>query len=288
LAKNFDVVILQKKLLGIFWLKYLRSMNKKICYDIDDALYARETFVENKKSYRPGTFFVKLKLNQTLKNVACVIAGNRILADYAKKFNRNVKIIPTPVDTDVYSNIKQPGEKNNFNIGWVGTSKNQYYLKQIIPEIHMFLSDYPDASFYFMSNKNINLIAGDNVHFQEWSAQDENEFLQKMSVGIMPLVDDDWSRGKCAFKALQYMAAGLPVIASAVGMNSDVIIHGQNGLLASGDGDWYNCLQQLYKNFTLRKEMGKNARETVVKNYSLEKWGGILINTLSKVYSANV
>jgi glycosyltransferase involved in cell wall biosynthesis len=283
LAKEFDAVLLQKKLLSPELLRYLKYQNPNVCYDFDDALYARESFAVKRAGYYPGSFLVRWKLNGTLKNVPCVVAGNRTLADYAVRLNPRVFVVPTPVDINRYSFVHRKRERD-FRIGWIGTSSNQFYLNRIIPEVIQFLNAFPDAYFHYMSNKDILDISHNKVYFHVWSEGREIDFFQKLSVGLMPLRDDDWSRGKCAFKALQYMSTGLPAIVSNVGMNADLIRHGENGFLVSADGEWYKYLEWFHDNSDLLLKIGQEARVTVENDYSVEHCGNRLLDSLMKVF----
>lgn len=283
LAKEFDAVLLQKKLLSPELLRYLKVQNPNVCYDFDDALYARESFAEKRGGYHPGSFVVRRKLNGTLKNVPCVVAGNRTLADYAIRLNPRVFVVPTPVDTNRYSFVHRRGERD-FRFGWIGTSSNQFFLKRIIPEVIQFLNAFPDAYFHYMSDKNTLNISHHKINFEIWSEECELDFFRKLSVGLMPLSNDDWSRGKCALKALQYMSTGLPAIVSNVGMNADLIKHGENGFLVSADGEWYQHLERLHENPELLHKIGEEARVTVEDNYSVEVCGNRLLDSLLKVF----
>ena len=281
-AGEYDVVVLQKKLLGTYWLRLLKTYNRNICFDFDDALYAKESFVARKKAYRPGTLLLKKKLHTTLRNVACVFAGNKTLGDYAGRFNSNVEIVPTPVDTTVYRYLNRSAPDKNFRIGWIGTSKNQFYLARIIPEIAGFLETHPKVSLHIMSDKNLLGLTHERILFSQWTPSAEIELLENISVGLMPLTDDEWSRGKCAFKALQYMATGLPVIASDVGMNAEVIQHGVNGMLANEGREWADFLMQL-SDKKRRARIGRAARATVVESYSVEKWAPKVCSLLASI-----
>ena len=282
LADTYDVVMVQKKLLSFDLLWYLKKRNPNVCFDFDDALYAKEPYSGRNQGYHPGTLQVRWKLSNTLRRVPCVIAGNRNLAEYARRYNDSVFIVPTPVDTRQYAFVHRD-RKKEFNIGWLGTSNNLFYLKRVIPEIIRFLDDSPDAHFYYMSNDDNLGVSHEKVTFEIWSEEGQLAFLQKLSAGLMPLSDDDWSRGKCAFKALQYMSTGLPTIASDVGMNTDVIQDDRNGLLAKGDGDWYLQLQKLQQNRDLYHSISREARKTVEENYSIEHCGSLLLNLFTKI-----
>jgi glycosyltransferase involved in cell wall biosynthesis len=211
-----------------------------------------------------------------------VIAGNRNLADYVRRYNDSVFVVPTPVDTRRYAFVHRD-RKKKLNIGWLGTANNLFYLKRIIPEILRFLDDFPDAHFYYMSNDDVLGVSHEKITFEMWSEEGQLNFLNKLSVGLMPLTDDDWSRGKCAFKALQYMSTGLPTIASDVGMNADVIQDDRNGLLAKDEGDWYLQLLKLKKNRNFYHSISRAARKTVEENYSIEECGSLLLNVFTKV-----
>ncbi|MDD5120694.1 MAG: glycosyltransferase family 4 protein [Candidatus Omnitrophica bacterium] len=213
--------------------------------------------------------------------VDLVVAGNLYLSSYAKKVNQNVSILPTVIDIERYpvKNYEFIGNKE-FTIGWIGSQSTAVYLKPVLKILDRFCSEYK-ATVVLIGSGDIPGI-GRNFRIHEWSENTEIEMLLGLDVGIMPLPDTFWARGKCGFKLIQYMACGLPVIASPVGVNSEIVENHINGFLAETDQQWYDSLIALYKNINLRKRMGEAGRSKVSSKYSLQAKAHDLAAILNK------
>jgi glycosyltransferase involved in cell wall biosynthesis len=268
-ARAADVVYVQKKLFNRAFLPLLARANPNLLYDFDDAGFAVEPWETKPRGMAPGSPPTIKRLNAVLKRARGVVAGNEFLASYASQYNGAVHVLPTPVDTGGASPADAGGAVGTGRIGWLGTSKNLFYLKRIGPALGGIRRAFPDARLSVLSNAEAD-IDGITVENVPWSPQREAEWLRSIDVGIMPLENDDWSRGKCAFKLLQYMAAGLPTVSSPVGMNAEVIEDGVNGMLAATEEQWSRKIVSLLESPGLRKEMGAKARRTVEQKYSLE------------------
>jgi glycosyltransferase involved in cell wall biosynthesis len=217
------------------------------------------------------------------RGMDAIIAGNKFLADWFSQYCKNIHIVPTAVDLNRYH--KRPissAPKDNFVIGWTGMASTYKYLRLIERPLSRFLQDHPDAELLVIAEKkwDSRVIAPQRINFVRWSRDTEATALHSMSVGIMPLADELWSRGKCSFKMLQYMAVGLPVVVSPVGMNKEILEEGNIGFAANSENDWYEALDTLYKNATLQWEMGNNGRVVVEKHYSAHIIGKTLAGIL--------
>lgn len=215
----------------------------------------------------------RLAMPHIARGMDAITAGNKFLADWFSRYCRNVHIVPTAVDLSRYHKRPISSISNNkFVIGWTGLARNYRYLELIQRPINRFLQDHPDAEMLVIAERkwDIKLIAPERVNFVLWNRDTEATALHSASVGIMPLPDCTWSRGKCAFKMLQYMAVGLPVVVSPVGMNREVLEKGKVGLAANSEDDWYEALDELYKNPALQEELGNNGRKIVEKYYSAD------------------
>jgi glycosyltransferase involved in cell wall biosynthesis len=206
------------------------------------------------------------------KLATLVIAGNQYLANWYSRYARDIRIIPTAVDTHRFrprtkNELKEPG---NFIIGWTGSASNLVYLHAIESPLRHFLENYEDTEICVVANKppSFKTIPGHRVRFIAWSPEIESEAVRGMDVGLMPLPDNPWTRGKCSFKMLQYMATGIPAIASPVGMNADILAMDSLGLPASTDDDWYEALTYFYVNRDKCIEYGLKGREVAERNYS--------------------
>jgi len=203
-----------------------------------------------------------------------VTAGNSYLAEYFGKYCKEVHVVPTAIDLDRYTlrpdSANESSEK--FVIGWTGSSSNFKYLDSIEPVLSRFIQGHDRAELILIADRpwEHRLLPPDKVRFIRWSVEEEVRVLHSMSVGIMPLADDKWTRGKCAFKMLQYMGVGLPVIVSPVGMNRDVLEKGDIGLEAGSPDQWYEALVSLYEDRTLGVKLGLEGRKVVEKFYNAD------------------
>ncbi len=238
-----------------------RLLKRPRVLDIDDAVWLRGPL---------GRF----TMPDIARAMDAIIAGNSYLAEYFGKYCKDVHIIPTAIDLNRYTLRPAPAneEEGKFAIGWTGSSSNFKYLDSIEPVLARFIEEHDGAELIMTADCawEFRLLPAERVKFVPWSVEEEVHVLHSMSVGIMPLADDEWTRGKCAFKMLQYMGVGLPVIVSPVGMNRDVLEKGDIGLAASTDDQWYEALVSLYKDRTLRTKLGSEGRKVVEKFYSAD------------------
>lgn len=261
-----DAVFIQKRTLGraicLVWL-----VNRNIIYDLDDAIYTHPTLVKMSQSELQRT---RADLARTLRLSKHVIVGNRYLKTYVEQYNRQVTVIPTVIDTVAYRpEERQPSEP--VIIGWVGSSVNLFYLEHLNEVFCELANKYGNRiSLKVISDGQARLTSKIATINQQWKLETEIEDLRGIDIGIMPLVDDEWTRGKCGFKALQYMALGIPVVASPVGMSTEIIEDGINGFLAESDAEWIEKLSRLIEDKALRHRLGAKGRETVENRYSLK------------------
>lgn len=201
-----------------------------------------------------------------------VIAGNEFLASHYRAYGTRAWVVPTSVDTVRWQPATRP-PSDEWVIGWTGTRSNLSSLQTIEEPLAAFLSDHSAARLLVVCDERpmLSRIPAERIRYMPWSEQEEVALVQAMDVGVMPLVDTPWSRGKCAFKMLLYMAVGLPVIVSPIGANQDVLKHGQVGLSANEAIDWYDALRTLYQNRSLTSRMGALGRQVVCQHYSVEQ-----------------
>lgn len=220
------------------------------------------------------------------RSMDAVIAGNDYIADYYSRYCRKVYILPTAIDTRRYTPRPPETDKpDRFVIGWTGMRTTYKYLEMIEPVLKRFLDEHQDAHLLLISNEPWKpaLIPMDRVRFCPWTPQDETRLLHEMTVGLMPLPDDPWTRGKCSFKMLQYMASALPVIVSPVGMNQQVLEKGQVGLSARTQDQWLDALEALYKDRRLGQTMGQTGRQVIEQHYSVT----IVADKLADIFAAH-
>lgn len=262
--EKFDLALLYCELFPFMpaWLE--RSLIRKpYIYDLDDAFYLRY------KLGRPPLVKALLgdKFDHVMAGAAAVTAGSTALQNYALQHNPNATQIPTVVDVQRYV----PGKKqanNTFTIGWIGSPSTASYLPELVEPLAALGAEAP-LNFFVIGGK-APTIPNVNVIEIEWQEHTEVELINTFDVGVMPLPDDEWAQGKCAFKLIQYMACAVPVVASPVGANVDVVTP-ECGLLARTDQDWLECLRQLRDNATQRRHMGDAGRHRVEEHYSLHK-----------------
>jgi glycosyltransferase involved in cell wall biosynthesis len=263
-ARRFDAVYLFREaaLLGPAVLERWMGRRLPVVFDFDDAIFER---------YRSPTngYFSWLKFPgktaATCRLSGHVIVGNPYLADYARQFSRSVTIVPTTIDTDIYRPSPAAARRVTV-IGWSGSHSTVRHLRTLDAALRRlarrlaFQLRVIGAPGYSLD--------GVDVELRPWRADTEVADFTGVDVGIMPLPDDRWSRGKCGLKALQYMALGIPAVCSPVGVNRDIISHGQNGLLAASTDDWVAELERLLASDALRQRLGAAGRATVEARYS--------------------
>ena len=242
-----------------------RILKKRIIYDFDDAIWLSNTSDSNR-------MIRNLKWHKKVASICSwshkISCGNSFLAAFASKYNPNVQIIPTTIDL----NLHQKTEKVSGlikTIGWTGSHSTSSYLKQIVPALEELSQDH-DFIFKVISNIKPDFEIP-NLLFVPWSLENEIRELQSFDVGVMPLPDNDWSKGKCAFKALQYMSLGIPSILSPVGMNADLVNHGENGFMASTKDEWVSCLKILLDDENLAKKIGDQGENTIKDKFTVER-----------------
>ena len=268
-ARNYDVVYLFRtaSLIGpAVFERLVAKSGKPMVFDFDDAIYLTDTSAANRKF---GWLKFSGKTADICRLSSAVTVGNSHLANFAKRYNDNVFVVPTSIDTCKYKEIDYERKRETPVVGWTGSSTSQYHLEQFEPvllDIHRNL----DIEFRVISDREPDFKEMPYV-WVPWSAEQEVAITSELDIGIMPIPDEEWSRGKCAAKALQYMALGIPAVCSNVGANKDVIEHGVNGFLAESSDEWLNYVGQLVQDRELRIGFGRKARKTVVEDYSMKK-----------------
>ena len=264
-AKHFDLLWIEKELFPMLPAtieRFLNAMRIPYIVDYDDAIFHNYDMNKN-KMFR---IFLKNKIDAVMKNASIVMAGNRYLAERAKKAGASkVELIPTVVDSDKYKPRYEPNDR--FTIGWIGSPATEKYLQMII-QVLEDLKKKIDFQFIAVGAKNFNA-PGIDYKLHSWSEDSEADEIERFDVGIMPLVDEPWERGKCGYKLIQYMACGKPVIASPVGINKEIVEPGINGYLAQNSEEWLDSLLKLNNDVKLRAAIGKNNRKKVEETYSI-------------------
>ncbi|MBL4702930.1 MAG: glycosyltransferase family 4 protein [Flavobacteriales bacterium] len=266
-AKDFDIIFIFRDALPTGSIKYekkFKASGAKLMYDFDDAIFILDVSAGNK-----ALSFLKKpeKVGDIISLCDLVIAGNQYLADYAGKFNQNVTIIPTTIDTEEYQRIDTANSK--ICIGWSGSVTTIQHFRFAIPFLIKIQEKYGDQVYFKVIGDGSYQHAELNIQGISWTREGEVPELSEFDIGIMPLPDDEWANGKCGLKGLQYMALEIPTLMSPVGVNSDIIQDGENGFLADQVDEWVDKISRLIEDKELRLKMGKAARKTVVDEYSI-------------------
>jgi glycosyltransferase involved in cell wall biosynthesis len=262
---SFDIVCIQRRLLSPFEFFWIREKSSKVLFDLDDAIMYRSS-----SSPRPHSLSRWLKFRWMVKGSDAMTVGNRFLKNEVLKVDRQKKvfIIPTCIDTNLYPKKKRISNRQEIILGWIGTKGNLKYLKKLEPVFEIIRQRFPQAKLKIVSNDFY-----DSSHLstvkKPWKLEEENEDLISFDIGLMPLNDDLWSRGKCGLKIIQYLSVGVPAVCTPVGINSDIIKDGENGFWATNDQEWVDRLTTLIQNQELRYQMGLKGIETVEREYSL-------------------
>ncbi|MCI0485710.1 MAG: glycosyltransferase family 4 protein [Blastocatellia bacterium] len=243
--------------------RWIHATGTPMVFDFDDAIFVR--YISPSNGYLSYLKF-PAKTRAICRMAAHVIAGNDYLADYARKVNPNVTIVPTTIDTEKYTVESHKTKSDIPVIGWSGSYSTVQHLdtlrgalKRLAERERFRLRVIGTASYE---------LEGVEVEAIPWRAETEVADLRPIDIGVMPLPDEDWSRGKCGLKALQYMALGIPTLCSPVGVNSEIIRDGENGLIADTEDEWVEKLSLLLRSAQLREDLRMAGRATVETDYS--------------------
>ena len=284
-AVRYDAVVIHRSvcIAGPATLeRFIAVVGRPIIFDFDDAIFELHTTEANRRlawMKFPGKTAAICRLS------AQVIAGNSYLADYANQYNSRVSIVPTSVDTERYRPLATPKQEGRpFVVGWTGSSTSQTHLEAFAPVLRRLIK---------LANIQLRVISDrppvmPEVPFvwRRWSAETEVKDLAQFDVGIMPMPDDRWARGKCSLKALSYMSMGIPAVCSPVGTNREIIRDGENGLFASTPEEWLGKVRTLVEQPELRKTLGAAGRSTVLEHYSMTKCADLFARVVEETVAA--
>jgi glycosyltransferase involved in cell wall biosynthesis len=244
-----------------------KVFRKKVIYDFDDAIWT----VEKKQSSINKTLKFRSKVNLICKWSTVISCGNQYLADYAERFSSRVVVNPTTVDVRRLHNpaLYQKPINNFVTIGWTGSHSTLPYLEGIFKPLKAIEEKYNSVRFLVIADTAPNLPLK-NLVFKKWSKETEISHLSEIDIGVMPLTDDEWTRGKGGFKALQYMAMEIPALLSPVGINTEIVQDGVHGYYCASDDQWFERLEQLIIDKELRSRMGREGRQKIIRDYSLD------------------
>lgn len=277
-ASQFDIIYIYRDafFFGSFIERMLSKKKPKLIYDFDDAIWLKDL---NPKQGIFNLLKNPRKIEKIISYCDQVVAGNEYLMKYAFKFNSNVQIIPSTIDFSKYGQVEK-ANKSKICIGWTGSFSTIKHFEGVVPALIKVKAKYGDLVYFKLigepnyKNEELDLVG------TEWRSATEAQDLAELSIGLMPLPNDEWSRGKCAMKGLQYMALEIPTIMSPVGVNKEIIQDGENGFLATTEEEWIEKLSSLIEDERLRIQVGKAGKRTVVDSFSVEankeKWLAVL------------
>ena len=257
-ARRFDAVLLHRKMLNAWDAFWLGRCGKPIVYDFDDAIM----YSDRKPEQISRARFRRFGRSVSLSRLA--IAGNNYLADHARRYSPNVVVLPTAVEVDVRPLPVERPDDGNVRLVWIGSRSTLRYLQELAPALEDLGRRHRNVILRIICDEFFDL-KDMRVEKRTWSKQTEAADMMTSDVGLAPLPDNAFTRGKCGFKILQYQTVCLPVVASPVGVNSEYVRDGATGFLASDRSQWVARLSALVQNAELRRTMGQTGREDVEK-----------------------
>ncbi len=282
-SRRYDLVFLHREafpfgppLLELWF----ASLARRLVFDFDDAIYAGHAEPESLRQ----PFLYRLKygrqVHRVVKAADRVIAGNRILGDFARRFSSHVEVVPTVIDTNRYAFREPQSAVSAVVVGWMGSPSTSPYLRSlegVFRELKARHGERITFAFY-----------GDSAYTPKLEHADVRPFclatevadLRRIDIGLMPQPDNEWTRGKCAFKAIQYMALGIPAVCSPVGIVPDLITDGENGFLCRSEKEWIDKLSSLVDSLELRRRIASQARKMIEGEYSVATWAPRLTEIL--------
>jgi glycosyltransferase involved in cell wall biosynthesis len=289
-VSGFDFIFVHREIAPVgppvFEWIIAKVLRKKIIYDFDDAIWLTDRENESQLTALVKSRWKVARICRWSYKVSC---GNEYLYDYARQFNSMVLHLPTTIDTvklhnpDLY--VKE--KRHELIIGWTGSFSTVKYLKDIESVLTEIESRYPQVTVWIISDKPPDLKVPRLV-FHQWSLETEISDLKQFDIGIMPLPNDPWAKGKCGFKALQYMALGIPAVVSPVGVNSNIVESGKTGLLAETSSQWLAAITTLIENKPLRESCGHNGRKKVQEVYSVDSMASSFLWLFEKLRINNI
>jgi len=273
LASWADVLFIQKVLLPPDAQKRLRRLGKPVVFDFDDALYA------DLRNYDA------IRFDHQLRQCDLAVLENEHTQEYAERIGCRTLRITGPIDADRYTPAARRPPDNHVTLGWIGSETTLPHLTHIAGALAHVGAQHPGVRLQVVGAGRVPDL-GLPIVFVPWSLADEVEHLRSFDIGLMPLPDDEWTRGKGGYKLLQYMACGLPCVASPVGINTTLVTEGENGFLVRTDGEWIEKLTQLIDEPELRQTMGQVGRLRVEANYSFQAATPKLIEAVNQIMAA--
>ena len=285
-ASRFDIILIYREMfpIGPALVERLLALRggPAVVFDFDDAIFLPSVSDANRliaMLKQPG------KVASIIRHSDHVITGNEYLAAYARRFNGGVTTIPTCVDTHRFAPARHRGERRDAAppiVGWIGSPTTASYIHALAPVLQRVNARRPFVLRVSGAGEAM-AVPGLSIENVAWSLDREVALFNTCDVGVYPLADDEWSKGKCGFKAIEFMACGVPVVAAAVGVNREIVEDGVNGFLAASEDEWVEKLGRLLADPALRQRFAAAGRRTVEERYSLDVNAPKLAATLRSV-----
>jgi glycosyltransferase involved in cell wall biosynthesis len=279
--KKYDLIVLYREAIltrSTFFERKMAKSGVPIIFDFDDAIWVKDVSAGNR-----WLSFMKNadKIRKILPLCTHVTAGNEYLAEFARQYNNNVSVFPSTIDIDKYV----PSNTHNtvVTIGWVGSHTTVKHFELVVNVYKDLKKKYGNQIAFKVigdpsyRNEELDIIG------EPWRNEREVELFNSIDIGVMPLDEDPWTKGKCGMKGLLYMSVGKPAVMSAVGMNSEIIEHGVNGFIPVGEKEWYEVLCLLIEDPELRKDIGARGRQTIIERYSYQRYKDEYVKLYNRV-----
>jgi glycosyltransferase involved in cell wall biosynthesis len=272
-VRRAEVTVVLRKTITALWRTPLRRAARRLVLDFDDAVFVRD---DGSPSWTRARRFAAM-----VRRCDAVWAGNAYLGQAAGRYGPHVAVLPTSVDPSLYPpQAEKPAD--HVDLVWIGSSATRKYLEQALPALAAAAGAVPALRLTIVADFALPAAPLPTVAVP-WSAAGEAQALAQAHIGIAPMPDDPWTRGKCGLKVLQYLAAGLPVVASDAGVHRELIAPGRTGLLAGNPEQWVAALTTLAADPALRRRLGAAGREAVIERYSVQATGAILLAELRRL-----
>jgi glycosyltransferase involved in cell wall biosynthesis len=259
-ANHYDLVFIQRKLFPAWFVRLLKRRAGRLVFDFDDAIFLKSSGESSPSRYR--------KFQATCQAADLILAGNEYLATQSRKLSTKVQVVPTTVDTAAYET--DAVKASAITLVWIGSSSTRRYLDMLTPVLDSLSQRRPNLMLKVIADFEFRL-DGLKVENIQWSSEQEVAELTSSHIGIAPMINNGWTRGKCALKVIQYMAAGLPVVSDRCGANQEVILASETGYLADNENDWIEAITKLIDNEDLRTQMGVAGRARAQQLYDMKR-----------------
>ncbi len=273
LAKKYDILFIQKALPPVWVQKIVFRRNSRIVFDFDDAIYANEAAYDVER------------FNFMCSCIKLAVIENESTETYMNSKGIKTLKITGPIDCGRYKPKTNLTNSPAITIGWIGSGSTTGFLQLIEKALKQISKKYPNVVINFIGSSGFK-IDECRIVSEKWSLETEVQLLEKFDIGIMPLPDNEWTRGKGGYKILQYMAMGIPSIASPVGVNKEIIIQNETGILAESEEEWLTAFEKLITEHDLSIQLGNNARIRAKNNYSFAASTPVLLDAIRKLILA--